>query len=175
LISEIQKYRDEYMDKFMPSVFSFSKEQLGLLETSSSWLKISLILNDQEASSLAEFTNSESGTLLYRATRDGFTANAFHANCDGKAKTITIISTNNHVFGGYTSAAWNKSGDYIKDASAFIFSLRRNGISNFEKFLIKNPDTAIIGHQHYGPIFGGGNGNAINKYCSGCQNTKRLL
>jgi hypothetical protein len=106
----------------MPSVFSFSKEQLGLLETSSSWLKISLILNDQEASSLAEFTNSESGTLLYRATRDGFTANAFHANCDGKAKTITIISTNNHVFGGYTSAAWNKSGDYIKYASAFIFS-----------------------------------------------------
>ena len=45
------------------------------------------------------------GNLLYRATRDGFTASAFHEKCDGKENTITIIKTNgNYVFGGHTSA-----------------------------------------------------------------------
>jgi hypothetical protein len=50
------------------------------------------------------------GNLLYRATRDGFTASAFHEKCDGKENTITIIKTNgNYVFGGYTSAKWNSN------------------------------------------------------------------
>lgn len=192
-----RNYIDQF--KFTPSKFGFIKEQFGCINTvqSSSWLKssftlndiclekkeplskkietedanhpFSLILNDDEASWLAEITQSSKGTLLYRATRDGFTANAFHAKCDGKAKTITIIKTNgNYVFGGYTSAAWNKAGTYIADTNAFIFSLRRNGVSKCEKFMVKNPNAAIIGHKHYGPIFGGGNGNAVNNYCGYC-------
>ena len=109
---------------------------------------------------------------MYRATQDGFTANEFHSKCDGESKTITIIKTNtNYVFGGYTSSAWNSEGDYIFDSNAFIFSLRRNGVSKCEKFMVKNPDKAIIGHRHYGPIFGGGYGHAVNKTCygSGCS------
>ena len=40
--------------------------------------------------------------ILYRATKDGFEAYAFHNRCDGKAKTITTIRNNlNYVFGGY--------------------------------------------------------------------------
>ena len=85
--------------KFTPSTFSFTEEQLGLLNRSPDWLKNSLILNDEEATLLSEITQSSKGTLLYRATRDGFTANAFHSKCDGKSKTITIIKTNgNYVF-----------------------------------------------------------------------------
>jgi hypothetical protein len=38
-------------------------------------------------------TNSKNGTLLYRGTRDGFTAKSFHEKCDGKENTITIIKT----------------------------------------------------------------------------------
>ncbi len=155
--------------KFTSSTFSFNKEHLGLLETFSPWLNGSLILNDEEASWLAETIQSSKFTLLYRATQNGFTANAFHTKCDGKAKTITIIKTNgNYVFGGYTSAAWNNAGTYIADTNAFIFSLRRNGVSKCEKFMVKNPNAAIIGHYHYGPIFGGGNGHAVNNYCGHC-------
>jgi hypothetical protein len=132
--------------------------------------QFSLILNDDEASWLSEITKSTKGTLLYRASRDGFTANAFHTKCDRKAKTITIIKTNgNYIFGGYASAAWNSDGTYIADTNAFIFSVRRNGVSKCEKFMVKNPETAIIGNKHYGPIFGGGNGKAANKYyCDYC-------
>ena len=75
--------------------------------------------------SLIEMTTSNNEKLLYRATRDGFTAKAFHSICDGKANTITIIKNNfNYVFGGFASAAWNSSGIFASDNSAFVFSLR---------------------------------------------------
>jgi hypothetical protein len=130
-------------------------------------------LNDEEATLLSEITQSTKGTLLYRASRDGFTANAFHTKCDRKAKTITIIKTNgNYIFGGYASAAWNSAGTYIADKNAFIFSLRRNGVSKCEKFMVKNQNKAIIGYKHYGPIFGGGNGSGCGSnylYMSECE------
>jgi hypothetical protein len=103
-------------------------------------------------------TNSKNGILLYRGTRDGFTAKAFHEKCDGKANTVTIIKTDgNYVFGGYTSAKWHSDDKYINDPNAFIFSLRRNGISISQKFMITQPQTAIAGTSFHGPYFGGSN------------------
>jgi hypothetical protein len=95
--------------------------------------------------------------LLYRATTDGFSTNKFHLKCDGEAKTVTIIENNqNHVFGGYTAAEWKNDEDYgwISDSNAFIFSLRRNGISNDQKFKIIDQKHSILGHAAYGPSFG---------------------
>ena len=140
------------------------------------WLNDSLILNPEENSSLTEIIKSSKRKLLYRATRDGFTAKAFHLNCDGKENTITIIKNNlNYVFGGFASTAWNSSNNYIIDRNAFIFSLRRNGISHKDKFMIKNEqyEKALYGHSSHGPTFGGGhdilivdNSNFINgNYC----------
>ena len=128
----------------------------------------SLILNDDEVWSLSEMTHFKSGTLLYRATRDGCNAAAFHSKCDGKANTITFIKTDsNDVFGGFASASWNSSGYYIADSSAFVFYLRRKGSSKCEKFIIKRENLykAMIGNRNYGPIFGGGNGDANNNGC----------
>ena len=81
------------------------------------------------------------GVLLYRASRDGFTPEVFHRNCDGKKNTVTIITSNvedGYVFGGFTSAKWESAdrGTYATDANGFIFSLRRNGVSNNEKFMV---------------------------------------
>ena len=80
--------------------------------------------------SLFSMTGLKKTSLLYRASRDGFTAAAFHAKCDYKAKTITLIKTsNNYVIGGYTSQAWTSLGVFKTDDTAYIFSLRRNGVS----------------------------------------------
>ncbi len=69
--------------------------------------------------------------LLYRATRSGFEAQEFHARCDSKPNTITIIKNNlNYAFGGYTPSPWNSSGGYINGPIEFLFSLRRNGVSS---------------------------------------------
>ncbi len=101
-------------------------------------------------------TKSTQGILLYRATRDGFTSQAFHSKCDGKEKTITIIKNNlDYVFGGFASSAWNSSNNYINDPNAFLFSLIRNGVSFKDKFTVKNAQYALQGNSGYGPIFGG--------------------
>jgi hypothetical protein len=95
--------------------------------------------------------------LIYKATRDGFGASSFHSKCDGKANTVTIIKSNyNNVFGGYTSAAWSSLSGFGQDANAFIFSLRKNGVSYSDIFRVTNPDKAIYSVSNYGPTFGGG-------------------
>jgi hypothetical protein len=115
-------------------------------------------LTSDEGESLLEMIQStnRNGNLLYRGSRDGFTALAFHEKCDGKSNTVTIIKTDeDYVFGGYTSAAWHSKGNFIKDANAFIFSLRKNGISDDKKkFKVKNENKAIYGNLKYGPAFG---------------------
>jgi hypothetical protein len=112
-------------------------------------------LTNEESVSLVEMTKSSKGILLYRATRDGFTSEAFHSKCDGKRNTITIIKNNlNYVFGGYASSAWNSSNTWINDPNAFLFSLRRAGVSVKDKFTVKQASSALYGKPNYGPRFG---------------------
>jgi hypothetical protein len=143
--------------QFEPSNFKFIKEQFGefsIEKKVKSWLYSSLVLTKEEAVTLSQMTESKDGNLLYRATTDGFEAKAFHAKCDGKENTITIIKTNgNYVFGGYTAAKWNSDFGYISDSEAFVFSLRRNGKSCNHKFIVSNETNAIYGNPNYGPSF----------------------
>jgi hypothetical protein len=119
------------------------------------WLSTSLILTLHEQNYLSEITHSSNGTLLYRATRDGFTTEAFHEKCDGKADTVTIIKTDlDYVFGGFASAIWTSVTGFISDSKAFIFSVRRKGITNSIKFKVKNAIKALYGGSEYGPTFG---------------------
>ena len=61
--------------------------------------------------------------LLYRASLHGFRTSDFLKNCAVFSPTLTIVeSTENFVFGGYATANWNSTGDWIMDKSAFIFS-----------------------------------------------------
>jgi hypothetical protein len=70
---------------------------------------------------------------------------------------LKIIKTNsNYVFGGYTTAKWGSyNNSWASDPSAFLFSLRRNGISNNHKLPIIKAEKAIYGGSGYGPLFGG--------------------
>ncbi len=115
----------------------------------------SLILTANEGISLTQMFNSLLiYKLIYRASRDGFAASSFHSKCDNISNTVTIIkTTSNSVFGGFTSAKWTSNGGYTSDSNAFIFSLRRSGNSNKERFNVTQPN-AISGYSFYGPIFG---------------------
>ena len=139
----------------MPSSFSLTKDLFGELIDRKYWVNNSNILTKEEALSLFKMTKLSNGILLYRATRDGFSGEAFHAKCDDKAKTVSIIKNNlNYVFGGYTSEKWTSNDEFITDKNAFIFSLRKKGDSNNQKFKIKNVEFAIYGDSNYGPTFG---------------------
>ena len=51
---------------------------------------------------------------LFQASRDGFTAQAFHAKCDSKGPTVTIVKSGNNIFGGFTENSWNSKYTHLK-------------------------------------------------------------
>ena len=54
--------------------------------------------------------------LLFRASRDGFAASAFHSKCDNKGPTVTVVKSGANIFGGFTEKPWKNAG------GKFLFS-----------------------------------------------------
>ena len=98
---------------------------------------------------------------LYDTLKDTHNAGAFHEKCDNKGTTLVLIKTcSNCRFGGYTSKSWgSSSGDYVFDASAFLFSF-----DNKKKYFANTPKYAIYCHHQYGPTFGNGHDIHIANY-----------
>ena len=46
-------------------------------------------------------------SLLYRASRDGWAASNFHARCDNKGPTVTVVLSGTNIFGGFTETSWS--------------------------------------------------------------------
>jgi len=139
----LKKDNDEKIDlaKFESTILT-NNEKLLLLQ----WIPINL--------------QNKKWTLLLRASRDGYTVQAFHNKCNNKAPTIVIIhSNNNHVFGGFTPISWDSSNtSKVEDTKAsFLFLLRSQRGDQPNKFSLKSTANChIYCHQSYGPTFGGG-------------------
>ena len=116
----------------------------------------STILSIEEKKIISNwFDNNCNFKMIYKAKRDGDTAEKFHNKCDGKKNNIIIIQTINGIkFGGYTSKSWEGEG-YKEDTEAFVFS-----INKAKKYPIKNNinfyKNAIYCNPNHGPRFGGG-------------------
>ena len=104
--------------------------------------------------------------LIYRASRDNFSNEAFHNKCDKSGPTLIVLKTEqDHVLGGYTNTPWQSSGIYLaangglmKANKAFLFALQGFGITSPIKMTLKDADGyAIHGNKDYGPIFGNNN------------------
>jgi hypothetical protein len=80
--------------------------------------------------------------LLWRGSRDGFTAREFHLRRDGRANTLTVIvDTDGNVFGGFTQVEWEslaswkyKGDDRLRN---FFFSLRNPDGVPPRKFVLR--------------------------------------
>ena len=114
-------------NEFLPM---YNDQTFGILTLDENSLSNSRILSRQRMFDLVELckfsTCDNKWKLLYRASRDGFSAKEFHSKCDGHAKTLTICKTveNSFIFGGYAETAWESVISLHKsDANAFIFSL----------------------------------------------------
>jgi hypothetical protein len=101
--------------------------------------------------------------LLYRASKDGFSASSFHNKCDNKGATIVIIrAKNNAIFGGVTSLAWNSGGSYMNDSKAFLFHITKKA----KMEVYQNHGNALYGNSGYNATFGGGHDLHL---CSDCN------
>jgi hypothetical protein len=109
---------------------------------------------------LCEFAPNDKWSLLYRGTRDGFGAKAFHSKCDGHSNTLTIVKAkqSSYIFGGFTSVDWEscrEPGELKSDANAFIFSLTNKDNKPIKMKVDPNQQQyAIRCYEGYGPVFG---------------------
>lgn len=88
----------------------------------------SKILCEEYISKLHEWIGARKNwQLCYQGTRDGFSASDFHAKCNNKGETVTVIkSTGGWIFGGYTPIDWTSRGGYAFDSRTFLFTLKNN-------------------------------------------------
>ena len=106
-------------------------------------------------------------TLLFRASRDGYSASNFHSKCDGKSNTVTLVETmTGRRFGGFTDDQWDQSSSYKTGPNGFIFSLDNNEI-----YYKKNNQNNIYCNSSYGPTFGGGHDFCICDNCCSSNNS----
>ena len=78
--------------------------------------KDTLILSSDQRQTLINWLKdtmknaSNDYVLLYRASRNGWNASNFHACCDNKGPTVTVVKNGNFIFGGYTDQQWESHG-----------------------------------------------------------------
>ena len=92
--------------------------------------------------------------LLYRASRDGFTAESFHKRSGDMKHTLTVVrSSNGYVFGGYYDSPCNSTSVLIEDMSlkGFMFGFDRYVEPTCLVKWISNTVRCLHG---YGPVFG---------------------
>jgi hypothetical protein len=117
---------------------------------------------------LDEFVH-ERWTLLWRSSRDGCTAQAFHARCDGRARTLTLVrDADRFIFGGYTPVPWESrvhngifgvaNNCYAADetCTSFIFTIKNPHHFPPRKFPLMNTERRFATYccRSRGPTFG---------------------
>jgi hypothetical protein len=119
----------------------------------------------------AEFRGKQF-SLLWRGSRDGFGASAFHLRCDGHGNTLTVIfDTNGNIFGGFTPVKWESGKWHYKsddNQKSFLFTLKNPHNITAKRFALKaeKKQTAICCDSDCGPCFGYGHDIAVNDNCN---------
>jgi hypothetical protein len=117
----------------------------------------SLILADFAA--FFDDFGKKDAALLWRGSRDGFSAAAFHARCDGHGNTLTVIQdTNGNIFGAFSPLPWESECKTKQDRtlSSFLFTVRNpHGVPPMKFPLMPDKSRyAIFCYAGYGPSFG---------------------
>ncbi|GET60688.1 carbohydrate-binding module family 13 protein [Rhizophagus irregularis DAOM 181602=DAOM 197198] len=131
-------------------------------ELISKW--IDRLENTDEMKNLYEFK------LIFRGTRDGFSASKFHEICDYKSHTISIIKVkdSNEILGGYNPIIWKSDNSYGTTKDSFIFSFKNK--ENVEENVlsrVKDERYATYNYPNYGPVFGSGELNLFIRVFKG--------
>lgn len=107
-------------------------------------LSKSYILEDKEEKKrvkkwVSSITKVKSINLLYRATEDGDSSDAFFYKCANQGPTLSLIKTKKgRRFGGFSRVEWKYDIIKIKDKNSFLFSL-----DDMKKYNISKPEDAI--------------------------------
>ncbi|KAJ3233467.1 hypothetical protein HDU81_002267 [Chytriomyces hyalinus] len=92
-------------------------------------------------------------SLLFHAKPAGFSNEQFHATCDDRMNTLTVIQIKNGcIIGGFVDNRWSSGNKFIPCETAFLFIMAPNG--TIRLLSCKNKEEAIFSHRAAGPTFG---------------------
>ncbi len=81
-------------------------------------------LTEEKRKQLCDLLGDVELSLLYKASVHGYQASAFHQRCDRQGPTLLVAyNRSGYIFGGYTSVDYARSGQYVTDQEAFLFSI----------------------------------------------------
>ena len=67
--------------------------------------------------------------LIYQASRDGWASSRFHALCDNKGPSVTVVKSGNNIFGGYTEQSWEGGEFFACSLTILIYTcLAKSGM-----------------------------------------------
>ncbi len=103
--------------------------------------------------------------LIYKATEDGDSANAFWEKCENVGNTVTFVKSKlGKRFGGVRSVIFNKNkNDYQDDLKAFVFSLTYK--CKFKQKEGYNKRYAVYDNSSRLPTWGGGHDLGLYTNC----------
>ncbi len=114
----------------------------------------SVLLNSAQMAQINSWigTPSQSWVRCYHRGTHGAATTTFHANCDGRGPSVTVVSlSTGRLIGGYASASWNSASSYFGTSSSFLFSLTNSFKHSYLQY-----SYYMYGNSSYGPTWGGG-------------------
>jgi CPW-WPC domain-containing protein len=106
--------------------------------------------------------------LLYKATRDGWDANAFHSRANNRGATITIATlTDGRIVGAFNPLPFQSINNYRGAPTAFLFD--NNDRYSADNGAVFSSYYAVYDGSSYGPTFGGGHDFLSLYYGAGMQ------
>ncbi|KAJ6216523.1 hypothetical protein RDWZM_007680 [Blomia tropicalis] len=111
--------------------------------------------------------------MIFRASSNDFSAEAFHDQCDGISPTfVLVLSTRGYLSGGFADVPWSRGDDkgrgkYVASDKAFLFTLHSSDDTSQTpmRYDIRKRAFAFSHHSNYGPIFGAGADLLIANRC----------
>ena len=117
-VNDLCLFKEEYSD-FLKKKKDRSEQKENLFKDSN------IIQNYDEKKMILSWLDKKSikTNLLFNSKIDGDLLTTFFNKVANKISTLIIIkSTNNYIFGGYSSVAWKCDGNWHSDKNSFIFS-----------------------------------------------------
>ena len=143
---------NEMLNFFLQNLEKNKKSNLPEFNEESLLEKSTILQNSEEEKLIKDMISnfkSKKFRLLFRATRDGDSANKFHSICDNYKNLIVLIETiKGYRFGGFTSNKFKGYSHYKFDNNAFLFSLDNKKVYN-----IIAGQYAIYCYENSGPCF----------------------
>ena len=166
-INELEKkvnvlclFKDEYSDFLKKKKDKSEQAYRNLFKESN------IIQNNDQKDLIISWLNKKhiKTNLLFNSKNDGDLVATFFNKVANKFPTLIIIkSTNNYIFGGYSSVEWKCDGKWYSDNNSFIFSFytkQKYGVQN-------NSQNHIYGWKNY---FQFGNDIRIYDKCTSTNN-----